>query len=253
MPFDAGLYYQLSQEGEFGLPVVLIHGAGGHHLYWPSEIRRLPGYRIYAPDLPGHGKSSGRGLQTIDLYVRALAEWLDSIGIGRAVFVGHSMGGAIALTIALQQRERVIGLGLVATGAKLRVAPDLLNEVSAETTFNKAIEKIAARSFSSQAPERVVELALTRMQEIRPSVLHADLRACDGFDVSSRVGKIQAPTLVICGEEDRMAPLRYSQYLADQIEGATLTVIPNAGHMVMLEKPFEVEAALVDFFSHLRN
>lgn len=253
MPFEAGLYYQVSQEGEHGLPVILIHGAGGHHLYWPPEIRRLPGYRIFTPDLPGHGKSSGRGLQTIDLYARALADWLDGIGIGRAVFIGHSMGGAIALTFALAQRERVIGLGLVATGARLRVAPELLEEAAAETTFGNAIEKLAARSFSDAAPERLVELALKRMREIRPSVLHADLRACDGFDVSSRVEKVQAPTIVICGEEDEMTPLRYSQFLADQIEGASLTVIPNAGHMVMLENPFEVETALVDFLSRLRN
>src|SRR5512135_2219935 len=102
MPTADELYYHIYEGGIEGekSPVILIHGAGGTHLYWPSEMRRLPRYRVYALDLPGHGKSGGRGQQSIPAYAQAVLAWLEQIGIHRAVFVGHSMGAAIALSIA---------------------------------------------------------------------------------------------------------------------------------------------------------
>src|SRR4030042_2520041 len=103
MPNAAGIYYH-AYEGAGGgkhPPVVLIHGAGGHHLYWPSQIRRMPGLRVYALDLPGHGKSEGRGEQSIALYAESILGWLLAVDIHRAIFVGSSMGRAIALHLAL--------------------------------------------------------------------------------------------------------------------------------------------------------
>ena len=131
MPVSADLYYHFyegSNEGQRP-SVILIHGAGGNHLYWPSEIRRLPGYRVFALDLPGHGKSGGRGQQSISTYAEVVLEWLESVGIHSAVFVGHSMGGAIAMTLALDHPEHVLGLGLVSAGARLRVAPAFLERM----------------------------------------------------------------------------------------------------------------------------
>jgi pimeloyl-ACP methyl ester carboxylesterase len=96
MPFAADIYYHLYQEGEVEkLPVVLVHGAGGTHLYWPSQIRRMTGFCVYALDLPGHGKSGGSGLQSISGYGRCMIDWLGAIGLEQAVFVGHSMGSAV--------------------------------------------------------------------------------------------------------------------------------------------------------------
>ena len=107
MPLNAEIYYRYSNEGEGEVvPVILIHGAGGTHLHWPAQIRRLPGHNVYALDLPGHGKSEGRGNQTIESYCHSIIQWMDDIHIFRSVIVGHSMGGAIALTMALQYPER---------------------------------------------------------------------------------------------------------------------------------------------------
>ena len=77
--------------------MVLIHGAGGDHLFWPPEMRRLPDYRVITLDLPGHGKTEGPGCQSIQDYARDVAEFMDVASLSRAVFVGHAMGGAIAL------------------------------------------------------------------------------------------------------------------------------------------------------------
>lgn len=248
MPVAAELYYSLSDNGAKNkIPVVLIHGAGGSHLFWPPQIRRLPGYCIYAIDLPGHGKSGGTGQQTISGYAQAVLTWLESIGWHRAVFVGHSMGGAIAITIALEHPEQVVGLGLIGTAARLRVAPLLLESTSSPTTFLNAIDTIIAWSFSPQSPARLIESVTKRMAEMRPSVLHGDFLACDTFDETQRISQIRQPTLIICGADDRMTPLRNSQFLADNLPAARLEIIPNAGHMVMLEQPAQVAAALEDF------
>jgi pimeloyl-ACP methyl ester carboxylesterase len=251
MPIAADLYYHLYAGGEEGErpPIVLIHGAGGTHLFWPPEVRRLPGYRVFALDLPGHGKSEGRGQQTVSAYMEAVLDWLQALGIHRAVFVGHSMGSAIALSLAIHHSDQALGLGLLGASAWLRVNPLLLESTSNETTFHQAVETIASWSFSPQAPEQLTELAARRLAETRPSVLHADFLACNDFDVTQEVAELHQPTIVICGAEDQMTPLRQAQFLASTIPGARLVTIENAGHMVMLEQPQSVAQALLEFLS----
>jgi pimeloyl-ACP methyl ester carboxylesterase len=248
LPFAAEIYYHIYQEQE-SLPVVLLHGAGGTHLYWPSEVRRLPGFRLYALDLPGHGKSTSRGRQSISEYAEQVVAWLEAAGLHSAVIVGHSMGSAIALTLALDHPGHVLGVGLVGSAARLRVAPALLEASASTDTFAAAVALTITRSFSPQAPPRLVELAARRMQETRPSVLYGDFLACNTFDVTGRLGEIGAPALVVCGEDDQMTPLRGARFLSDHIPNARLEALPDAGHMVMLERPGEVAAILSRFLS----
>lgn len=229
-------------------PVVLIHGAGGTYLSWPPEIRRLPGWQIFALDLPGHGKAGGRGSQSIEGYTTAIMAWMREQSIGRAILVGHSMGSAIALSLAREYPYRVVGLGLVGAGARLRVAPALLQGIAGEATFADALDQVVAWSYGSQAPAELLRLARLRLGEVRPGVLHGDFLACDAFDMLDELKQVTAPAIVICGEEDRLTPLRYAQFLADQLPAASLKVIPNAGHMVMLEQPRATAQALVEFW-----
>lgn len=249
MPNTVNIYYHLHEGGREGLTpsIVLIHGAGGTHLYWPSEVRRLPGYRVYAPDLPGHGKSGGRGMQSIADYSNALINWLDAMDLHSAVMIGHSMGSAIALSLALDHPRRVLGLGLAGAGARLRVSPELLEQTSNPTTFSNAVTTVINRSFSSHAPARLIELATRRMAETRSSVLYGDFLACDEFDVRDRLVELHQPTLVLCGAQDQMTPVRFAQYLASEIPNAVLKTIPDAGHMVMLEQPLAIAAAIGEF------
>jgi pimeloyl-ACP methyl ester carboxylesterase len=251
MPVSGNLYYSYYRDvGAETPPLVLIHGAGGMHLYWPPEIRRLRGYCVYAIDLPGHGKSDiCDGQQTIGDYARYLVQWLESIQVRRAVFIGHSMGSAIALALAIHYPEYVVGLGLLGAGARLRVNPELLNYASDLTTFYKATDLLVACSFSSNVSHRLAELASKRMEEVRQSVLYGDLLACNRFDVMDRLREVQQNTLVVCGADDQMTPVRYAQYLSSSIPNARLSVIPNAGHMVMLEQPHLVANSLLSFLN----
>jgi len=248
MPVSRGLYYFASGGHNFSRPpIVLIHGAGGHHLYWPPQVRRLQDQRVLALDLPGHGKSSGTGHQTIGAYARDVAEFIQAVGLSTAVLVGHSMGGAIALAMAEAEPKRVLGLGLIATGARLRVAPELLQAAADPVSFSEAVALAGELSFAPRSSPRLKTLAAARMRETRPSVLYGDFLACDAFDMSARLADIAAPTIILCGAEDRMTPPMYSAFLKARIRGAGLDILPDAGHMLMLEQPDEV-AARIELF-----
>ena len=248
MPYAADLYYYAYHpEDAERPPIILIHGAGGEHLHWPIQARRLSGYRVYAMDLPGHGKSEGHGLHQVSGYAEQVLRWMDEVGLHKAVLVGHSMGGAISLYMGLQYPERVRGLSLVGTGANLPVNADFLENTAHETTFQSAVEFLASWAFSPSADPKLAEAAQQQMFGTRPTVLHGDFMACDAFDVRERLGEIEHPTQVICGSDDKLMPVRFSQYLADHIPSAELDLIPEAGHMVMLEKPVLFASALEKF------
>ena len=255
MPIAADIYYHLYSKNHITArpPIVLIHGAGGTHLFWPPAIRRLSGYQVYALDLPGHGKSYGRGFQSISAYGAAVLKWMAAIGIYRAVFIGHSMGSAISLSLALDHHEQVSALALFGGGARLQVSQILLDSTSNPTTFNNAVEKIAQWSFSPNSSQRLKELAAKRMSETRPSVLHGDFLACNEFNESGRIANISQPTLVLCGLEDKMTPPHYSKLLANNIPNAHLEIVPDAGHMVMLEQPQLATTAIEEFLSTIEN
>lgn len=214
-------------------PLILIHGAGGNALHWPPALRHLSGHEVYALDLPGHGRSAGHARATIGAYAEDVAAFADALSLPPFVLAGHSMGGAIAIELALRQPERLAGLILIATGAKLSVAPAILDGL--RTDFAAVIELLVELAHGTTADVRLDRIYRQRLREVTPAVLQADLAACDAFDRRAGIAAIALPTLVICGAADRMTPVKYSQFLADRIRGAQLVIVPDAGHMVMLE------------------
>jgi pimeloyl-ACP methyl ester carboxylesterase len=252
MPVTSEIYYFVHGGDLLSTPpILLIHGAGGTHLNWPAQIRRLAGRRVFALDLPGHGKSGGVGCQSIDEYVSVVLNFMNAVRLSGTVLVGHSMGSAIALAIALKHPARVLGLGLVGSGARLRVAKALLELASNPASFLSVVKMVTENSYSASTDQRLKELGAQRMADARPSVLSGDFLACDSFDVMEQVHKIKVPTLIICGQDDLMTPPNRSEYLHDQIQGSELQIIEQAGHMVMLERPNEVSASLDRFIDHI--
>ncbi len=238
MPTAAGLHYFLHEGGSAQRPpLVLIHGAGGDHLSWPAEVRHLPGSRVITLDLPGHGKTAGPGCQSIEDYARAVVKFLDISGFSRAVFVGHSMGGAIALSLALDYPERVAGIGLVSTGACLPIPSSVIENAANPSTLLLAVKRLNEMSFGSKTSAILSEISFKRLAEVRQPLLLGDLVACDRFNRTGHLSAIRSPALVVCGTEDKLTPMRFSETLSSQIPGAALQTVEGAGHMLIIEQP----------------
>lgn len=252
MPTSGGITYSDHSGGaqEAGRPpLVLIHGAGGNRLFWPPGLRRLEGVRVCAVDLPGHGQSAGQGRSTIEGYAAAVIEWMDAAGLRTAILAGHSMGGAVALQLGLLYPERTAALVLVGSSGRLRVHPAMLELAEQPGTHRQAVDLMVEWCFSPSTAPRLLELARERMAAASAGVLFADLTACDHFDVLSSLGEIRAPTLVVYGDQDRLTPEKYQRSLAAALPSAAIERIEGAGHMVMIEKPGAVQAALVRFLA----
>lgn len=252
MPSAAGLYHSLSDSGyKEQPPVVLIHDVGQDYLSWPVVVRKLAGQRVYALDLPGHGKSAGFGLQSVSGYAELMVEFLASLGQYQAIFIGHGLGGAIAIEVAIQYPAHTAGLGLIGTGAYVGVNPQMLESFSNPVTLGDALYSYRQKAFSPTTPAAVVDQCLKTMKNTRHSVLAADWLAISQFDQRERVNQITAPTWIIAGAEDKLTPVNYAHFLAGSIPAAHLQIIPEASHMVMLEQPHAVARGLQQFFAAL--
>ncbi len=254
MPEAAGIHYFHKTADRAGQPaVVLIHGAGGTHLSWPPQIRRLLRCQVYALDLPAHGKSGGAGKQLIDDYAKSIMEFIQVVMVSPAVIIGHSLGGAIAMTLAIRASEYVSGVVLIGSGARLRVSPLILDLAADPNSFAKAVGLIISKSYSSNVNPTLKKLGEKQLLEIRPAVLYGDLRACDEFNVMDQLDRIQCPTLILCGAEDQMTPLKYSEFLCAHIPAAQMEIIQDAGHMVMIEQHARVASAIARFLDSFKN
>ncbi len=248
MPIAAGMYYANSAGGSRRQPpVILIHGAGSSHLDWPAALRRLPGCRVLALDLPGHGRSAGVGLQSLDALADRLVDFLEALGLYQAVFVGHSMGGAAALSLAARHPANVAGLGLIASGAYLAVPPALVQELSSQVTYAIGLQSIEARLSGSKTPPGMLEEAARLLRETRPSVLYADWLACSRYDLRDRVAGIRVPAWLACGTADRATPLAFSHFLASRLPDAELQIISGAGHLIFIEEGEALAKGLLGF------
>jgi pimeloyl-ACP methyl ester carboxylesterase len=205
--------------------------------------------RVVALDLPGHGPLGGRGHPSVAAY----QAWLDAVLIaladGPVVLAGHSMGGAIAQAEALARPERLAGLVLVGTGARLRVLARLVHLLRENPREGQRL--IQDLSFAPGAPRECMELVDRVLRAGAPLVTLADYLACDRFDVRERLASMRTPTLVLAGVEDRLTPPAYGRFLAEAIPGARLVEIPAAGHFPQLEQPVAVNAAIREFLARL--
>jgi pimeloyl-ACP methyl ester carboxylesterase len=198
-------------------------------MVWRLQLLHFKG--SVAVELPGH--PTGSGFSTIEDYASSVQEYVRNAAITEPVFVGHSMGGAIAMTLALTG-FKVRALVLVGTGARLRVHPTLLSKTN--ENYEEAAKLIATWSVSPSSDPAIAERIAQELLRVSPQVTLGDFVACDKFDRMTDVQKLACKTLVVVGADDRMTPVKYSQYLHEKIDGSTLVVIPGAGHSVMLEK-----------------
>jgi pimeloyl-ACP methyl ester carboxylesterase len=222
------------EEGKDSL--VFIHGAGGNWTSWYLQRDYFSrDFNCFLMELPGHGAAQSQGAQEVKSYALWIRGALEELEVNNPFVIGHSMGGAVTMDLALRFPAFPKGLILVSTGARLRVLPRILDEIKDD--FVQAVEFVCALSFAKDVPEEMLHVAITEMLKNSPDVLYGDFSACEQFDIMDEVAGIDTPTLIICGDQDALTPVKYSRYLAERIAGSRLEVIEGAGHMVMLERP----------------
>lgn len=241
--------YYTDTNPQENLTLLLIHGAGGDHLDWPAELRRWPGVRVVAPDLPGHGRSAAPGRDSIVGYAQFVTELVQQLGLKQVVLVGHSMGGAIAQTIAWEQPTWLKGLVLCGTAAHMPVSAAILDQVL--TNLPAVVEIIVKYEWAREISEEVRQISRQKLLKNRPEVLHGDYVACNQFNGREKLLLITVPVLVVGATNDKMTPFSESEYLQAHLPQAQLVALAGAGHMLMLERPTAVVEALSHFLARL--
>lgn len=240
------------RRGTTGVPLIFVHGAGGSGRHWGRLFALLPPtVQFIAVDLPGHGRSPLAGPITIERYAEQIAALHQALTLPPALIIGHSMGGAIALQLAITTPQIVAGLGLFGSAARLRVTPALLDGLAGdEATRQATITTLVTWLFSSAADPTLFAEARAEYAALDPAILLADFQACDGFDVRNRLGDIHCPALVITGSDDRLTPPKLGAELASGL-GVPHHLLVNVGHMPMLEAPDQLGELLREWLTTL--
>ncbi len=228
--------------------LVFIHGAGSSSLSFYYQTRYFQNSE--AIDLPGHPEREP--CASVKEYVDWLRAYIIGQGYQDVVLVGHSMGGAIAQTYALEYAQYLAGLVLVGTGARLRVSPTYLDGCKAAIQDSTAWLENYRLNLAGVEPF-LQQMLVDKHLEIGPAVQLNDFLCCDVFDIMDRVHQIYVPTLVICGSKDIMTPVKYASYLANYISDARCRIIRNATHAVLLEKPQQANKAIEEFVNQLKR
>lgn len=226
-----------------GENVFFLHGLGGNIYNWAYQTKYFSETNnVVSLELPGHGRSAGKGGSTIEYYTELIRQFFDVMELDNLVIVGHSMGGVVSLDFSFKFPERVKALVLVATSAKFDIPTQKLMELKndMESIFG-SLEK--AKDKMKDIDERLVTNDMM--------VLLGDVMAIKKYDGVSHLSELKMPSLVVAGADDILAPVSYSEQLHANIKNSEFRVIENAGHMVMVEAHQEFNAVLEEFLLDL--
>lgn len=250
-PFDAALP-----------TVVFVHGGQQDHSIWILQSRYLAhhGYSVLAVDLPGHGRSEGPALDSIEAMTGWLLALLDAAGAQRAALVGHSMGSLIAIEAAGTHPLRISAIALVGTAFPMKVSDALLAAAREDEPRAFDMINLWSRSGVTHRPGSpgpgfsVLNEGRRLMERQKPGVLFKDFNACNAYEGGlERAKAVRCPTLFVLGARDLMTPMRAARSLIDAIDGSRVVEIPGAGHAMMDERPDAVLDALRGFLAPLRT
>ena len=250
----AGRSLRYLKRGEGGVPVVLLHGFGGDLNNWLFNHEPLSGTReVYALDLPGHGESS-KQIERGDVgeLAEVVAAFMDAVNISRAHLVGHSLGGAVAASIASAEPERVASLTLIASaGLGEEINADYIEGFVGARTRNELkphLQQLFADS--SLVTRQLVDdvLKYKRLDGVDEALRKiADSAFAGGRQsllMRDQLGELSVPILVLWGAEDKIIESSHAQHLPAD---ARVEIFPDRGHMVQMEAAAEVNRVLDEF------
>lgn len=242
---------------------LLLHGLGANSASWQLQIPVLveKGWRVIAPDTPGFGQSTyaGGGVN-FSKTARYFAALLENQGVSSAAIIGISMGGVQALQLALDFPTLAERLVLVNTFASLeKTSPRFLpyyvwRFILVHTLGLPAQARVVAKRIFPQPEQQILrEMLIEQILQANPACYRATLRALGRFDVTSRLGEIKCPALIITGGSDTTVATSSQARLAQGIPGARQVIIPEAGHAVSVEEPDKFNSILVEFLNYAKS
>jgi pimeloyl-[acyl-carrier protein] methyl ester esterase len=256
-PDGANIYYEESRTGR---PLVLLHGWAGSGRFWQFQLPLAGEFRLIIPDLRGHGRSGGE--YTLEHSAADLAALFRELDLSDALLAGWSMGGQVALAAVPALRERLAGLVLVACPPKYSISEDYPfglppSEVKGLSLLvrrdpNRALGDFFGRMFaegelSSEQYQRIVHEVVMSGRKPQPEAARAALAELDRADLRGILPSIGLPTLLVHGDADSICPPSASAWMAGQIPGARLELLPGVGHAPHLSRPEAFNALVMDF------
>lgn len=227
-----------------GPSLVCIHGAADNYGIYDRLLAAMPERSRYAINLPGRAGTDGPALTTVKEMEGFLGRFVESEVQEDYWLVGHSLGGAVAIEHALSSpSKRLRGLVLLATGARLRVHPMIL-QLFEDVAKSGRLPPLPPGLYE-QATNHELAADLAEKREATPiQTGGADWQAADSFDRMQDLRDIQVPALIIAGSEDPLTPQKYATHLAAEIPQSELQIIHGAGHMFVAERAKEVARAI---------
>ena len=236
------------------MKLAFVHGAGDSAAVWQKQVEHFTGkHEVLALDMPGHGtRLSESAFTSHEDNAREIAR----LAGPHSVLIGHSGVGAACLLLALREPDFATGLVLVASGARMRMHPDLL--ARAEAQASTSTPGLATGSLvpielcvSPTTPRETRDWLAARVGQATAQATYADFQANNALDVMNQLGQVRTPTLVIGGADDKLAPPRFQQFLADGIAGARLVLLDGAGHYPQVEHAAAFNQAVEQFVAGL--
>lgn len=236
-------------EAGSGTPVVLLHGGGGTGRAFLAQLTHLSerGVRVLAPDMPGFGKTDAFDhVSRVPDIGPVLFEWLDALGLSRAVVGGNSMGGRVALSMASHSPDRIAGLIVLdSVGVEVPNVP-VVNPLTIPQSHYTSELVYDTERYKKQTPYRTLDDAreLNRGRSTFAAYMDdGEIRS----DPNLEVARLTMPTLLIWGREDRIVPLAYGQALDRALSNSELLVIEQCGHLPHIEEADITNRAILDF------
>lgn len=234
--------------------VLFVHGAGQSHTIWvlPTRYFARKGYNVISVDLPGHGKTSGPCLPSIEAMADWLTRVLDAIAVEQTAIVGHSMGSLVGLAMAATDADRARSLAMIGTSVPMPVNDALLS--NAENNDHAAVEMLTYWGHSSSAHLGgnplpgiwMLGSGMRLMEQAGDGVIHADLNACNEYTAGlEHAAQVRCPAMLILGQRDMMTPVRATKGLAAKIANVETVVLEGSGHALLSERPDPVLDALI--------